>query len=68
MQYTNLGIRLQLHVVVAQVAFHSKRPDFRGEVCARLPLLGVVSHTLANVVLAAIAPDIEWHLHSGSVT
>jgi hypothetical protein len=63
---SNLWVGLYLHVVVAQVALETERPDFSGEIVSDLTLLGVVANSTANVILATLAPNIERHLKSDS--
>ena len=51
-----LRIGLKRKVIVAKMAFHSKRKDGRGVVIADLLLLSVVPHTALNVTTTTAAP------------
>lgn len=57
-----LGVRFHLNLVRAAGAAHTKHPYPCAVVHTNLLLLGIETHPLANEVLAALAPDIEWHL------
>jgi hypothetical protein len=56
------GVRLHLNLVRAAGAAHPKDPNSCAMIHPNLLLLGVEAHPLANEVLAALTPDIEWHL------
>ena len=59
-----LWICLNLYLVGAVGATHRKSPDPRAVVHSNLLLLGIESHAFPNEVIAASAPDIEWHFES----
>ena len=48
----------------AAVVAHGEAPDAGFEVGARLLLLRVEAHALADELAAAVAPHVEWHLES----
>jgi hypothetical protein len=51
--------------VGAEVALAAERVDGRRVVVAHALLLGVVAHALADVGIAAAAPDVEGQLEAG---
>lgn len=55
-------IGFDFKVVVTQMALHSELVNRSGVVHAYLRLLRVVPHPHANMVVAALAPDVIGHL------